>query len=212
MQAFRLNNALLSTDADKAQVMLERLKTVSDSLNQARVETLNAKASYDQCGDTILNDPEKAKRVVELLKSSSFSVMSATDEQLVRQELFQHETRLGDLKRQYGEKHPSVLLIQGRVDQLNVTYAAAIVRRYELARAKETDLQQLLDKQQGEALVEAAKASEYARLESDANRLQKQIDLVDGRVKEVNLVDDGGAPSITVLEPARADDKPAFPS
>jgi capsular exopolysaccharide synthesis family protein len=212
LQEFRKTQGLLSTDADKAQVMLERLKSLSDALNAARVETLNAKAAYEDCSSTIMTDSRKAREVTELRYSSSFSVLSPADEQLIRTELFSYEARLHDAKRQYGINHPSVRLLQGRVDQLQVTYAAAVVRRYDQAKSKEADLAALLEKQQQEAIVEQNKAAEYARLQSEVDRVQKQLDLLDGRMKEVNFADDTGAPSITVLEPARAEDKPTFPS
>lgn len=212
LQKFRVTERLLSTDADKAKVMLERLKTLSDALNAARIETLSAKAAFEDCAMTILTDSRKAEQASALRRSSSFSVLAPADEQLIRQELFQYEARLNDVKRQYGMNHPSVRLLQSRVDQLQVSYAAAVIRRYDQAKVKEADLEALVARQQQEAVEEQNKAAEYARLQSEVDRVQRQIDLLDGRMKEVNFAEDSGVPNITVLEPSRLEDKPTFPS
>ncbi len=211
LKNYRNDKGLLSTDSDRTNIMLERLKSLSDALNVARVEKLNAQAEHNEIAKTILKDSEKAKRVEEMLKSSS-SVATGTDEQMVRTELFQWQTRLEDLKNRYGSRHPSVAVAQGRVDSLNISYAAAVERKFQLASAKEADLQKLMDGQQKEAMEDANKAAEYSRLQSDVGRLQKSIDSLDTQRKELNLAEDGGVPSITVLEVARADDKPTFPS
>jgi capsular exopolysaccharide synthesis family protein len=73
-------------------------------------------------------------------------------------------------------------------------------------------LQNLLDQQQKLAIDDANKAAEYSRLQSDAQRLQKQIDMLNNQVSQVNLADDGGVPTITVVEQARAEEKASYPS
>ncbi|HEX8525127.1 MAG TPA: polysaccharide biosynthesis tyrosine autokinase [Tepidisphaeraceae bacterium] len=212
LQNYRKNQGLLSADSDRTNVMLERLKSLSDELNKARVETLNAKAQHNEIAQTILKDPEKAQKVQEQVGAGGAVVATGNDEQLVRADLFRYETQLSDAKRQYGSRHPTVLLLQGRVDQLQVSYAASVERKYELAKAREADIQKLMDEQQKLALEDANKAAEYTKLQSDVQRLQKSIDVLDTQVKQVNVAEDGGIPTIQVLETARADEQPSFPS
>src|SRR5207237_1359771 len=91
-------------------------------------------------------------------------------------------------------------------------YAAAVLRHVDVAKQKESDVAKLFVEQQNQVLEDAAKASEYASKQGELTRLQKLIDTLDSRIKEVSLAEDGRPPNITNTEPARAAANPSPPS
>ena len=80
-----------------------------------------------------------------------------------------------------------------------------------MAQQKESELQAAVDAQQKLALDLNSKAAEYARLENDWKRIEKLCDIIDSRIKELNVTEDAGALNINVLEVARPEDKPTQP-
>jgi len=56
-----------------------------------------------------------------------------------------------------------------------------------------------------------AKVAEYATLDADSKRAEKLCDVVDDRIKELSVVEDAGALNVSVLEVAKAQDKPSKP-
>jgi capsular exopolysaccharide synthesis family protein len=212
LDQFRAEKALLLTDPDKQAANIERLRGITEQLNQAKIEALAAKTDHEESLRSTFADPEKMKKVQELLSNGGFAMLSADDMKLLRTELLGYETRLSDVKGQYGANHPTAQLLQRRVDQLRISYAAAVERRYQLAQQRQADVQKLYDEQTNDARDQANKAAEYARLQERVTTLQKHVEMLDGRIKEVNLAEDGGTPNITILEPAHVDDKPSYPS
>jgi len=68
------------------------------------------------------------------------------------------------------------------------------------------------DAQQKDALELNAKEAEYMQLQSNVERTRKMVDMLDSRIKEINVNDVESQPLTTqTLELARAEDKPSKP-
>ncbi len=65
--------------------------------------------------------------------------------------------------------------------------------------------------QRKEARQLGVKATEYAVLQSELRRSERICDILDGRIKELNVTEDIGAMNISILEVARAASSPSSP-
>src|SRR5439155_13716159 len=121
------------------------------------------------------------------------------------------QAALQQLSGQYGPNHPIMRRLRSQIDQLNINYAGAVYRRWEVAKSRETDLQKTFETQRHVAVSQNASAVEDTRLDAEVKRLQTLTDDLDKRGRDLELADGGNAPHIQVLEPPSVSHKPTKP-
>jgi capsular exopolysaccharide synthesis family protein len=90
--------------------------------------------------------------------------------------------------------------------QLDTAY-----REYLAAQEKEQQIRELYEQQRIQTIDLNAQLAKYKMLEADFEQTKKLIDLLDERIKEINIVEDVGALNISILEVARAASDPSKP-
>ncbi len=109
-------------------------------------------------------------------------------------------------------------LVQARLDEAAArsryqiaddTYAART--QWIAAQAKVREFQEIYKDQVVKALALNSRMAQHQKLEDDIQRTTKIVDLLDSRIKELNVNEDAGPLNISILEVARPEPKPAFP-
>jgi succinoglycan biosynthesis transport protein ExoP len=210
LQAFRTSHGIAGSGPDNAPTAQDRLHAVNTALIAAHLETHSARVEYEQIHQQLASNPRLAKRADD---PTSADVLGTSPEDMMalKQELAMAKTRERELERQYLPGHPTVQMSIKRVDQLTIDLAAALKMQLAAAEAKEADLQDLYNQEQHNAIEEDASIAEMNRLQADIGRLQSMVDSVDRRNREIGLNSDDSAVTISVLEPAHADDRPTKP-
>jgi succinoglycan biosynthesis transport protein ExoP len=201
----------LNVSDDKSNVTEQRLEGLTQALTAARLETINAQSADDEVAQGLASDPDRAKKVAAFLKSSGSILPSSSDDSIIRQEMLVLKARQVELEQRFMPNNPSVVAVQRRIDQLDIAFAAGVEHRLQVAKQHEADLQRSFDQQQSLSFDQAAQKSEYDRRSAEVATLQKLVETLDNRIKEVALTEDGGIPSVTVIEPPRASDAPTKP-
>ncbi len=83
-------------------------------------------------------------------------------------------------------------------------------RAWRQAEEKAKDKENLYEQEKVKALRINAALAEYEKLKSDADRVTKQCDLLDARIRELDVTQQGG-PDIRVLEAAKDEPRPTSP-
>jgi capsular exopolysaccharide synthesis family protein len=208
--AFAQSHALNETD-DKSNVTQQRLEGLTEALSLARLETVNAQSANDEVTLALASDPAREKKVADFLRSSGSILPSSSDDSVIRQQMLALKAQQVDLQQRFMPNHPYLIAIQKRIDELDTAFAAGIIHRLQVAKQREADLQRSFDQQQAIAFDQAQQKAEYDRRSAEVATLQKLVETLDNRIKEVALTEDGGIPSVTVIEPARASDAPTKP-
>jgi capsular exopolysaccharide synthesis family protein len=212
MVEFKRQHGVLFDVNDRGDINVERVRFLLESLTKAQGDTVNAKLAYDEALRTISSDPEKLLLVKAIQARGGLTPVTAEDEALLRNELFQWQTRLGDMQRQYLPNHPQVRSLQKRVDQLTIAYVAAMERRWQGALKRESELEKAYEEQQKLASNRSADAFAFSRLEQDLQNKQNQIQAVDKQIRDLNLSEAASAAvDVSVVEEPRVTDRPAFP-
>jgi polysaccharide biosynthesis transport protein len=214
LQAFRQIHGMLSGSDETTNVVKQRLTRITTELTTAQLETINAKSAWDDVQKSILGNPVRKEKFDRLVAVSGYTAPTAVDDQQLRTNLLTAEANLQALLNsgRYLSGHPAIQNSQAYVDNLNIQYAAAVARRYELAKTKENDLQASFDQQQKIAIAQHGRVLEDARLDGEVTRLAKNIEELDERIKSVALVAGGsGAPNIQVIEPPTVSKAPTRP-
>jgi capsular exopolysaccharide synthesis family protein len=190
----------------------QRLNAISHALAEAHLEVERSRVQYDQIQAMFKASPELKARAAAVRKANTSVLPTADDEAAIRKELLFAEARLADMRQHYLDEHPMVRAARDRASQLSVAYAAAVEGRWQAAVAREADLQKSFAQEQQIAIGQGAQTTEYNRLKSAVVSLQSQLAIVDSRMREVSLKDEGGAVTITLLDPAKAGERPSHPA
>jgi capsular exopolysaccharide synthesis family protein len=221
MLQFKRDNDALSFRDDKGNIIVERLATLSGALTAAEIVTLELRTQRDLAG-AVLKDPAAVAAFVqsEQMKQKDWGDREYDE---IRNQLQQYLLALNGVSRVQGENGTSPRMLQANVELLRKRKAdkeramaeahyADVSRQLAAAEAKEKQLRASFEVQQKQAMDLNAKAAEYARLEAELERARKQYDLIDSRIKEVNVnSEDAGRLNVQVLEPARAEERASKP-
>lgn len=185
-----------------------QLTLLSQELSAAHLDTLKARAEYDEAvaaakalgtGAEVDTDPADALP------------LSAEQQTQIRTEILLYQARLEDLRTHYLPEHPSVKAVVRKIAQLRGVYAQAVERQYRVAQLREHDLQANFDAQQKQAIEVSAAAAQYLRLQGDVESARKTEEQIDGRRREVELARDLGQLNIDPYDPAIAEPRASQP-
>jgi len=90
-------------------------------------------------------------------------------------------------------------------------YIEVMQQRWQTAKQKEQTLLASFQNQHQEAQDLGVKAAEYSMLQSELGRAERICEILDNRIKELNVTEDTGALNISILEVARPADSPSRP-
>jgi capsular exopolysaccharide synthesis family protein len=221
MLKFKEDNGALSFQDDKGNIILERLAKLSETLTDAELNTLTAKTEFEQA-QAILRDPVLIARFVGSQQTKS---QDGNDKELdeLRTSLQQHRLEKARIEQFEGQNSNFIQAANGQMAVLEEAIGAKerqiaqnhfteAKQKYEAALGREKGVKESFDAQQKIALDLNSKAAQFQRLQADVDRTQKQCDLLDSRIKEINVnSEDAGALNMQVLEVGHVEDKPSSP-
>lgn len=221
MLEFTRKNEVVSFDNRGGNVVFERLTKLSDALTEAQLAALNAKADFE-AAKSMANEPAKIRQFATASASAGIRVFVSDNETQLQSELRQAKMELEDVSYHCTEDHPTVQAIHTKIDRIKQelesqtkefadAYIEVIQLRWISAKQREDELQASFDEQYLLARNLGVKAAEYSVLQSELNRAERTCDILDDRIKELNVTEDVGALNISILEVARPADSPSKP-
>jgi succinoglycan biosynthesis transport protein ExoP len=218
---FKAENGAVSFRDEKGNITLERLASLSAALTTAELTSLDCRVQL-AATQSVLNGPEEISAFVESqqMKGRDFGDKEYDD---LRSQLAQDQLQYRSALEVIGPNNIHAREIKAAIDLLETKIAAkekAIAQAQvsqlsvQLAAAedREKNVRASLADQRKTALAMNPKAAEYARLESDVDRLQKQADVLDSRIQEVSVNNlNAGALDVEVMDPAHADERAIKP-
>ena len=220
---FQQENPALTFETRQGNIILERLARLSEALTDAELTTVEARSYYESI-KAYMDDPAGLRQYIDAKRSSNMGYSGLTEIQRLTLQLdeltLQKEETLKNTK--LTEDHPSVAsiqrkidIIQKRIETFDTEYAQALlaVAQQNLTTAEENEkqVQDYFEKQRADALELSEKNTQYTILKSDITRNETLCDILDDRIKEINVTEDTGALNISILEvgaPAASPVKP----
>lgn len=212
MLDFTRKNGVVSFEKEGGHVIFQKLTKLSEALTDAQLAAINAKADYEAT-KSMINEPAKIKQFAAASSTGVHVVVNDIESQL-RSELKETEVQLRNARFYCTEDHPSIKAIKIKIDnikqQLNEhakEFADAYLEvnrlKLETARQREAELQGSYDAQCKASQDLGIQAAEYSILQSELKRTERLCEILDNRIKELNVTEDTGALNITLLEIAR---------
>lgn len=219
---FKEQNQALALETANGNIILNRLERLSLALTDAKQVALQTKSDYEYA-QVLVNDPAQMMRFVEAQQANRYYVSSSdTEVTSLRQRLELLRQAHADRLRTLTEEHPAVKALAGQIariekqiQDLDGQYAsaqlAALEQRYLTAQRVYTANKDNFDEQFTAAQALSKQVSEYAILQSEVEQSRRALDLLDDRIKELNVTEEAGVLNISILEAARPADRPSFP-
>ncbi len=190
---------MLTSNNEASSLTLRRLTALSQELTTAQFETLKAKTDLDAARKSASHP---AGNSASDAPAAAPVIVSAEQEESLRSQMIQLQSQFQEMQQRYLPDHPALQSLRRQIEQLDLTYAAAIEQRWMLARHRQDDIQQAFDEQQKQAIDMGAKAADYARLNNDAERYHKSIDGIVSRMQAIQTTRDAASVDVDFLDPA----------
>lgn len=222
MMDFKSENIGLAFENRNGNVILDKLESLSTETTTAQIQTVEAKFTVENI-KAMLSDPILLRQFVDGQRAQ-INLMPAQNEWArLENELEQLELQLSDQRQKTAPDEAAVTALQQKVNlvesRLQLLYTrfaqtqlAAAQQQYDAAQEKEQQVAAYFEAQRSEALKLNKQVAEYRMLESDWEQTKKLCDILDDRIKEINITEDVGGLNIAVLETAVAADKPSRPA
>jgi succinoglycan biosynthesis transport protein ExoP len=221
MLEFSKTSGVLSLDNNSEHIVFQRLAKLSEALTEAQLATINARADYE-AALSMKSEPAKIKQFAMAQPNVGVRVSVNDMETQLLSELKALEAELKNVKLYCTEEHPSVQALRSKVNHIKgqlaeqaKQYADAYIEvmrlRWETAKQREDELLTSFASQREAAEDLSVKATEYSVLQSELKRTERLCEILDDRIKELNVTEDVGALNISILEVARPAIKPTKP-
>lgn len=221
MLKFTRQNSVVSFENQGGHVVFERLTKLSESLTEAQLATINAKADFEAV-KSMANEPAKIKQFAAASPTAGVHIFVNDVETQLQSELRAAEVELKNVRYHCTEDHPSIQAIHSKIDQIKQqlneqarqfadAYIDVMQLRWATAKQREDELQASFDTQRQAAQDLGVKVAEYSVIQSELKRLERLCEILDNRIKELNVTEDTGALNISILEVARPADTPSKP-
>jgi capsular exopolysaccharide synthesis family protein len=228
MMNFKKENIGLAFEGEKGNIVIGRLDRLSEALTEAQLATIEGKSAYESAKD-MLGDPAKLRRYIEAHRTTGTYVVTDTEEAALKSTLNQLQLRREYYLSQVKSDHPAVKALESKIanveEQINdlneqslqAQFAAAeqdlavAEQQYLAAREKESEIAKHYEKQRSVVLDLNEQVAQYTILQSDWEQTKKLCDILDDRIKELNVTEDVGALNISILEVACPASSPSEP-
>jgi uncharacterized protein involved in exopolysaccharide biosynthesis len=183
------------------------------SLRTARQETLAAETCYREALAPIASDPALMAELNQHKGADGSPRGLEVESSQLRSALAGLEIEKAKLTGLRGllPQHPQVREIQTQLNSLRVLYAASTYSRWTQATLREQQLRELVHERELRTVQLADQASQYAGLEIDLKRQERQLDALEGRIVELQARQGWAGRNITVIDPAAASARPTKP-
>ncbi len=221
MMDFKKENVALAFESRQGNIVIERLARLSSVLTEAQLATIESKFTYESTKEMV-SEPAKLKQFMEAQRAKGIYIATGSEKVALKSKLNQLELRLADRLRQVKSGHPAVTALEieiahlkAQISELDAEFAKAQLavaeQQYLAAKEKENQIAKYYEDQRQQAIDLNEQLAEYTILQSDWEQTKKLCDIIDDRIKEINVTEDVGALNISILEVARPADKPSKP-
>jgi capsular exopolysaccharide synthesis family protein len=221
MMALKSENIALTFEDRNSNIVLDRLDTLSAELTRADLQMVETKSVYENFR-SMMNDPARLKRYADSERAKGIFISNADEWSKLETELEQLQMQLSDLLQQSAVSNSSTNALQTKVKQLEnrlaflykrfaETQLAIAEQQYKAAKQKQEQIAGYFEAQRQEGLQFNKQLAEYTILKSDWEQTKKLCDILDDRIKEINITEDTGSLNISVLETAGPADMPSKP-
>ena len=221
MMDFKKQHEALAFESRQGNLVIERLERLSIVLTEAQLLTIEAESNYNTIKEMI-SDPTRLKQYVESQRAATAYLSTENQKAELKSKLEQLEISLANRSREVTSGHPAIIAfkndierIEKQIADLDIQFAEAQLavaeQQYLAAKDRENQISEYYDDQRRQTLALNEQLAQYTILQSDWEQTKKLCDILDERIKELNVTEDVGALNISILEAAHPETTPSAP-
>ncbi len=214
---FRRQHTALAVSIERENVITARFASLAEELNHTEIGLLEAKARYNRAKNMF----ETPSLRMSLLEAASMDQRAMRDVDLERS-IQSMEQALTAERTRWGEGHPRVKLLNESLTEqrkrlkkqqqaIIEAHVDALRQEFEVLEHKRNELRTAYDTQFKLAMDVSNQAMQLAGLKDALSRTEKLCDILDDRIKELNLTEEVGAMNVTIMEVAGPAGAPSYP-
>ncbi len=219
---YKSQNKTLIFSAKKEDVASESLTRLSEAVTAAQLDALDAEAHYTAVKAMSI-DAQQLRQYLAARHASDATLAGGSENIALRGKLNTLQLQQEKLLRVLTPEHPSVKAMEDKIaatfgqleilDKEYVQAQQAMAHQQLLAAKQKLEQTELCFEQRQKAALEMyEKQSEYLLLESDWQQAKKMCDVLDERIRQIDVTENVGALNIHILEPARPSSRPSSPN
>jgi len=221
MTDFKKENVSLAFESPEGNVILQRLERLSTVLTEAQLATIESKSIYEST-KKMVSEPAKLKQFIEARRAESIYISTGSERAALKSKLDELQLHSVGPLRHLTSGHPDaealesqIAHIKAQIADLDAEFAQAQLgvaeQQYLASKEKEDEIAKFYEEQRRQALDLNEQLAQYTMLQSDWEQTKKLCDILNDRIKELNVTEDIGALNITILEVARPASTPSWP-
>lgn len=195
--------------SSEANFIAQKLSELNSQQSVVRGERIAAETLFRQIRGLAIN-PEMIESVPEISSNLLIQKMKGDYVNLTRQ--------LSDMREKFGDKHPKMVAIKEEIAGLNskirlevAKIAKGVELQYEVALAKEKNLEKSLEDLKKNASTLNEKAIRYLELKGEVDLNRDLQNKILKRAKETALTSGLEATNVVIVDPAEVPEKPIRP-
>lgn len=206
------NNPDLTFSSDRGNLVTTKLGELADRLLKAQLRQIDIKSAVAEA-EVVKDDPASLRRAIAQFANSADPDLSSADPGLLAG--YKSARRnLDELRDRLGQRHDLVKSTERQVGRMEeelqqttreaaVGYQNLLRQALRIADNAVADAQRVYTEARTSAVALNFKQAEFEQYKRDEDRLIRSIDLVDSRMKEINVNEDVGSLTVSVLESAK---------
>jgi polysaccharide biosynthesis transport protein len=192
---------------------VEQLVNLRTSLGTARQDSLAAEQYFQDAMEAIASDPALLAEFHQLKGSDGSPKALEVESSQLRSVIVGLEIEKLKLTsaRNLLPQHPQVREIQTQLNRLRLFYAVSTNARWTQAKSRELQLTELVRERELRTVQLADQATQYAGLEIELKRQERQLDAIEERFIELKARKVSAGRNVTVIDLATASARPTKP-
>jgi len=222
MVEFRQANETLAFGTDQENNTISRsLERYQSALDQARLSRIEAKSFYETA-QTIASDPWGLRQLVEAQRAKGIYLAATSEVASLRAELNRLDRNRADCLQLLKPDAPAIAALDAEMDrvrqqitEMDREFAASTLavakEQYLAAQQREKELEQYLKEQYDMVIALDSQLSQYALLESDYEQTRSFCEILNEKIRRLNVDPQVGALNIEIVETAATPTSPSEP-
>jgi polysaccharide biosynthesis transport protein len=213
---FKKANPALSFETENGHVVSSRFSSLEEALTRAQIRSLDLQIAVQEA-EVVKGDAAALKRIVDRVDSNGAGTdLDPLIDSEVASEYHLVRGRILDDTDTLGSSHPMFQSEQARLNSLKsemaremqqhaLGYVGFLREELDAAQLEEKKWGEEVDKERHNTIDLYSKEAEYENLSEQADNTKRALDVIDGRMKAINVTEDVGALTASVAERARPD-------
>jgi succinoglycan biosynthesis transport protein ExoP len=219
---FELQNEGLvyGTDRD-SNLVVRTLERLRQALTEAELATLDSKSFLETCRKMIDN-PSKLREYVEAQRFRNTYMVATSQTVVLRGDLQRLERERADVLQRLKPDTPAIAALDAGIERIRqqileadkefaVTQLLVAEEQFAAAQQKQAELEAHFDQQRQKAVALNTQLAQYEVLQSDYERTKSFCDILDDRIRVLNVDPQMGSLNVEIIEAAEPSALPSRP-